>query len=96
MKKSKSKFKLTKAEKFMYIFTFLLMVSFPLLSVFSKSILSEINYDVESVKEEISLQSKSNQSLQMKINELASLENLENIAEEMGLSYTSNNVKTVE
>ena len=31
----------------------------------------------------------------MKINELASLENLENVAKNMGLSYTYNSVKTV-
>ena len=32
----------------------------------------------------------------MKINELASLDNLEEVAENMGLSYTNSNVKTVE
>ena len=31
-----------------------------------------------------------------KINELASLENLESVAKKMGLSYTSNSIKTIE
>ena len=35
-------------------------------------------------------------NLKMQVNELASLENLENIAKEMGLVYTYNNVKVVE
>ena len=32
----------------------------------------------------------------MQVNELASLENLESVAKEMGLVYTYNNVKVVE
>ncbi len=96
MRKTKKKLKLTKGERFIYIFTIILLLSFPFLSVFSKSHLSQVNYEVEEVKEEISGQAKTNESLQMKINELASLENLETVAKEMGLSYTYNSVKTVE
>jgi len=51
---------------------------------------------LESFKDDIALQEKSNQSLQMKINELASFDNLESIAQRQGLSYTSNSIKTVE
>jgi hypothetical protein len=32
----------------------------------------------------------------MKIDELASLDNLENVAKEMGLSYTSDSIKILE
>ena len=32
----------------------------------------------------------------MKINELASLENLEAVAKKMGLSYTNNSIKTID
>lgn len=66
------------------------------MSIFAKSALSKVNYEVESKKEEIAKETKSNESLQMKINELASLDNLEEVAENMGLSYTNSNVKTVE
>lgn len=96
MKKTKKKLKIGKYEKFLFALTFVLVVFSPVLSVFAKSTLSKVNYEVEAKKEEIALQTKSNQSLQMKINELASLENLEAIAKELGLSYTSNSVKTVE
>ena len=70
-----------------YFSTFVIaLLFFPLMSVFSKSMLSKANYEVEFVKDEISVQEKSNESLQMKINELASLENLESIAKEKGLT----------
>lgn len=96
MKKTKKRLKMTKFEKLLYTLTIILVLSFPFLSVFSKSFLSKVNYEVEEAKEEIASQSKTNESLQMKINELASLKNLENIAKEMGLSYTYNSVKTID
>lgn len=38
---------------------------------------------------------ESNQSLNMKINELASLENIKNVAASLGLDYNNNNVKVI-
>ena len=96
MKKKKGKSKLCPLEKFLIITTFLLVVSAPLMSVFAKSALSKVSYEVEDIKDEIVVQTKANKSLQMIINELASLDNLESIAKKLGLSYTSNSVKTVE
>ena len=96
MKKKGNKLVFTKFEKLSFFFTILLVVLFPVMSVYAKSMLSKVNYDVEEAKDEIKKQEKSNESLQMKINELASLENIEEVAESMGLSYTSDSVKTVE
>ncbi len=97
MKKRKKKtVKFTKFEKVLFFVTALICVSYPFMSVFAKSTLSEINYEVENSKAEIEKQNKNNESLQMKINELASLENLESVAKKMGLSYTSNSIKIVE
>ena len=95
MKVTKKGIKLTKFERFIFIFTIALLVLSPLMSIFAKSILSKASYEVEETKSEISEVSKSNESLQMKINELASLDNLESVAKELGLKYTSNSVKTV-
>ena len=95
-KKIKKKLKLSRFEKILYTVTILLLVFSPVMSIFAKSALSKVNYEVESKKEEIAKETKSNESLQMKINELASLDNLEEVAENMGLSYTNSNVTTVE
>ncbi len=96
MKKTKKKLKLSKFERLLFFTTLLLLVMSPILSVYAKSSLSKANYELESTKDEISVQEKSNQSLQMKINELASFDNLEEVAKKQGLSYTSNSIKTVE
>lgn len=96
MKRKGNKWIFTRFEKILLTCTILLVVLFPVMSVFAKSTLSKVNYDVEEIKEKIVKQEKSNESLQMKINELASLDNLEEVANELGLSYTSDSVKTLE
>lgn len=96
MAKRKKKVRFTKYEIVLFIITGIMCASYPFMNVYVKSALSEINYEVENSKEEISTQNKNNESLQMKINELASLENLESVAKKMGLSYTSNSIKTIE
>lgn len=84
-----------KKNKLFRTITFTFLLAYPFLSVFSKSILSKINYEVEETKEKIALQKKNNDSLEMQINELASLKNLEAIAKNKGLSYSYNSVKTI-
>ena len=96
MKKKGNKLVFTRFEKSMFVFTILLIVLSPVMSVCAKSILSKVNYEVEVTKEKIDEQEKDNQSLKMKINELASFDNVESVAEKEGLSYTSDSVKTIE
>lgn len=96
MKRKGNKLVFTRFEKSMFVFTILLIILSPVMSVCAKSILSKVNYEVEVTKEKIDEQEKDNQSLQMKINELASFDNVESVAEKEGLSYTSDSVKTIE
>lgn len=63
--------------------------------VFLTSTLSKINYDVEKQKREIAEQQKTNESLTMAINELASLTKIEEVAKAQGLSYNNSNIKSV-
>ena len=96
MARKKQKVKFTKYEVVLFLITGIISLSYPFMSVYAKSALSEVNYEVEGEREEIAVQNKNNESLQMKINELASLENLEAIAKKMGLSYTSKSIKTID
>ena len=97
MKKAKKKkAKLTPFEKVLYFLTILLLIVSPLLVVFEKSTLSKINYEVEKLKKNIQVQEKENESLQMKINELASLENIQKAIKEQGLEYNNDNIKNVD
>ena len=95
-RKKKKSVKFTKFEKVLFVITAVICLSYPFMSIFAKSTLSEVNYKLENNKEEIAKQNKNNESLQMKINELASLENLEQGAKKLGLSYTSNSIKTID
>ena len=95
-KRKKRKAKFTKYELVLFVITGILCCAFPFMSIFAKSSLSEISYKLESQKTEITEQSKNNESLEMKINELASLDNLNKVAKKMGLSYTSNSIKTID
>ena len=94
--KKKKKVRFTKYEIVLFVITAIICCSYPFMSIYAKSTLSEINYEVENSRDKIEIQNKNNESLQMKINELASLENLESVAKKMGLSYTSNSIKTIE
>lgn len=96
MKAKKSKIKFTKFEKILYTFTILLMVLSPIIIVSTKSYLSEINFKVEKMKKNISTQKKTNESLEMKINELASLDNIQSVIKSEGLTYNNENIKNVD
>ena len=96
MKKIKKKYKVSKFEKLIYFLAILLLVLSPIAIVFSKATLSQINFEVEKHKKEIDEQKKTNESLAMAIDELASLTKIQEVAEEQGLSYNNNNIKTIE
>ena len=94
-KKNKKKLKVTKFEKVLYIFAIILLLLAPISIVFAKSSLSEINFKVEKMKKMIENQEKTNEGLEMKINELASLDNIKNVIKAEGLSYNNDNIKNI-
>ena len=61
----------------------------------SMAFISKTNFEVESIKEKISKQENINASLEMKINELASLDNVEAVATTYGLGYNNSNIRTI-
>lgn len=91
-KNNKKKLKLLKGEKFMYFLLLFLLVSIPTINVFSKALVSETNIKIEKIKSKIEKQEKTNESLETQINELVSMENIQKIADEYGLSYISDNI----
>ena len=95
MRKVKKHLKMSKFEKLIYTLALFLLVISPVSIVFSKATLANINYEVEKQKKLIEEQQKTNESLAMTINELASLTKIQEVAEQQGLSYNNNNIKTV-
>jgi cell division protein FtsL len=86
---------MSKFERLLYIFTFVVLLATPFALVFSQATLSEVNFQVEKTKKQITTQEKKNTSLTMKINELASLEKIQEVAKEQGLSYNNDNIKII-
>lgn len=96
MSKNKgNKIKLLKGEKVLYFILAVLVVATPLISVFTKAMVSQTSIELEQVKEKIENQTGINESLNMKINELASLDKLQEVANEHGLSYNNDNIKVI-
>ena len=95
-KRTKKRLKMSKFEKLLYTFAVVLAVSFPIVIVFSKATLSKINYDVEKMKGNIAVQEKKNKGLTMQIDELASLDKVQEVAKSLGLSYNSSNIKSID
>ena len=94
-KATKKKIKFLKGEKLMYGILVLMILAIPVAKVCTQAILSESNIKVERMRKDINKQQRYNESLSMKISELASLENIESIANELGLSYNNNNITTL-
>lgn len=94
-KKVKKQVKMSKFERFLYTSAIFLLLASPISIVFSKATLAKVNFEVEQEKKKIEVQEKTNEGLAMTIDELASLTKIQEVAEEQGLSYNNNNIKTV-
>ncbi len=95
VRKTKKRLKMSKFERLLYTLAIILLVISPVSIVFSKATLAKVNFEVEKQKKKIKSQEKTNESLSMTINELASLTKIQEVAQEQGLSYNNNNIKRV-
>ena len=86
---------MSRFERFLYTSAVFLLLASPISIVFSKATLAKVNFEVEQEKKKIEVQEKTNEGLAMTIDELASLTKIQEVAEEQGLSYNNNNIKTV-
>lgn len=94
--KKVKRIKLLKGEKL--IFFLLILVGFIIMPsswVYTKALLSETNIELEKVKSKIAKQTNTNEALGMQIDELASIDNIQDIASKSGLSYNNSNIKTI-
>lgn len=88
--------KLLKGEKFMFFLTLIFgFIIMPSSWVYTKALLSETNIELEKIKSKIDKQTDTNEALGMQIDELASIDNIQDIATKNGLSYNNSNIKTI-
>lgn len=92
---SKKNKKKNKLEKMIYK-TFIVTTIFLIVGIiFSKAMLSQINLEVQKLNNTIEGQKEDNKSLVMKINEMVSLERIQEVSSELGLAYNNENIKTI-
>jgi len=95
MKKRKNKKKLFKIEKIIYksfVFTTIILV---IGIIYSRASLGKINLEVQELSDIIKNESEDNQSLVMKINEMVSLDKIQEVSSELGLTYNNENIRSV-
>lgn len=88
--------KMLKGEKLMiFLGVFLGLIVLPVTFVYTKAVLSESSISLEKIKYKMERQASTNEALEMQIDELASIENIQDIALSNGLSYNNDNIKTI-
>lgn len=91
----KKKKGISKLEKFIYksfvFMTVILIVGI----IYSRAALSKINLEIQELSDIIKEETEDNQSLVMKINEMVSLDKIQKVSNELGLTYNNENIKSV-
>lgn len=93
--KNQKKYKLLKGEKSMYVLLGLLILIVPIFNVFTSALLSQTNTEVERLRSKIEKQELTNDGLNMQVDELSSLESVQEVVSEYNLSYINSNIKTI-
>lgn len=92
MKKVNLKNSVSKGEKVLYTLGSICLVMTVIIKIFCGASIGHLNISVEKIRYEIDEQSKKNESLTMKVNELTSFDNVKDIVKAMGLSYNNDNI----
>lgn len=88
--------KKVKGEKFMFaLMIFFFSLTF-ILNIVNSSKVQSNNAEVQRLESQIKDQEKINLSMQMKINELASLDNALDVASAYGLEYNNKNIRVIQ
>ncbi len=94
MKKKNKKF--SKVERFLYKSSICIIIFLLVGIVFTSTVVSKMNIELQEMNKDVEKASDTNQSLAMKINEMASLENIQAVSRNLGLAYNNENIKTIE
>ena len=95
MKKNKKKQFFCKFERFMYKLCIVVIVLLIVGIVCGQTSLAQINLEVQKLTEDVDDVRNTNESLEMKIDEMTSLDRIKQVSEEYGLTYNSDNIKTI-
>lgn len=88
----KRKGRITKGEKLIYKLGVFCAVASVFVQVFCAASIGNLNLSVEHLKGDINNEQKKIDSLNMKISELTSFDNVKDIVKDMGLAYNNDNI----
>lgn len=94
MKKNK-KNRLVKLERKINKICIILTIFLVIGIIYSRATLGKINLEVQELSDIIDEKTETNQSLIMKINEMVSLDKIQEVSKKEGLKYNNENVKSV-
>lgn len=83
-------------EKILYFTGIICIVLTVVIKIFCGASIGHLNLSVEKARYEINEQSKKNQSLTMKVNELTSFDNIKDSIKDMGLAYNNDNIIVID
>ena len=90
------KMRITKGEKWLYTIGILCTIGILVVQIFGGATTGNIGMSIERVKRNIETQEKKNESLTMKISELTSFTNVNDIIKNMGLAYNYDNIVNID
>lgn len=92
---TKKKYVKLRIENAMITFIVLFVVATIVVSFVGKAKIQSYNSELQRIKGKIQTQEQLNASIQMKINELSSLDNALEVADTFGLEYNNSNIRVV-
>ena len=95
MKKKRKKKKISNFEKRVYKFFVVTIIVLVVGIIYSRASLGKINLEVQELSDIIKEETENNQSLVMKINEMVSLDKIQQVSTQLGLTYNNDNIKSV-
>ena len=91
----RTKYVKLRGEKVLTTLIVIFVVGFVLVSFVGKAMIQSSNSELQRLKSKINSQKEMNASIQMKINELASLDNALEVADTFGLEYNNSNIRVI-
>lgn len=95
MKKKKKKRFFSGFEWKVYKVCIFITILLVVLVVCSETSLAQVNVEVQKVEDAVMREVKALDSLEMKIDEMTSLDRIKEVSLEYGLSYNADNIKTI-
>ena len=84
--------KFTKGEKMLYSLGLFSLIAIVFIQVFCGASIGNLNLSVEKLRGDIKTEEKKIESLNMKVSELTSFDNVKGVVKDMGLAYNNDNI----